>query len=202
MLEPMLAFQEETECIVTVACLGLRVPVFSRFRFLLCVSSSCSTLHKAQIIPRQKSPKWPKCRTISCDMTHSLLGSSLLLAVLFPTTTPPHLSSHPHQEWHFPLLCYYWWSRGGWHLPQPLSLSGDWEDLPLQCLMRQSRQKSSSFHGFPFLLPSKWAVPGFKMKAWETHPKKGEVLWMRKETFIRKNAEDLWSNIHRVNVAR
>lgn len=163
MLEPMLTFQEETECMVTIACLGLRVPVISRFRFLLCVSSSCSTLHKAQIIPGQKSPKWPKCRTISCDMTHSLLGSSLLLAVLFPTTTPPHLSSHPHQEWHFPLLRYYWWSRGGWHLPQPLSLSGDWEDSLCSVWWGNLDRSNQVFMVSPFFCPrnelclvSKW----------------------------------------------
>lgn len=40
------------------------------------------------------------------------------------------------------------------------------------------------------------------MKAWETHFKKGEVVQMGKETLMRKNAEDLCSDIPRVNVAR
>lgn len=36
-----------------------------------------------------------KCRTVTCDVIHSLLGSFLPLTLLFPSTTPVRAGTHP-----------------------------------------------------------------------------------------------------------
>lgn len=84
--------------------------------------------------------------------------------------------------------------------PQPLRLHRDWKDLhPLPCLMRKSRQQSSSFCDSSFLLASKWTVSGFSvgnsfLKGWSSEAER--------ETLTSKNAGNLCSNAHSVSISQ
>lgn len=158
-LEATLTRQEGRDNTFPVTSLGPRGSIFSQFSFLpLSVAAVAhNTRHRGFGNKRNRrhcSFLWHKCRAVSCDTAH-WLPASCLLAVLFPSTAlvrastsvllplSPKVTFSPSS---LPLR-----GRNGWHL----SLSGDWEDmLPLQCLMKKSRQQQSV----------SWSLPSFALQ--------------------------------------